>query len=97
MKPILRVKQWHQTGIMAKLILLGGSNLAFYAGIMGWFVDGIRWGLYSGLYLIIGLVLTMGRRVIPFFTERGVGYPVQLKNWLWLNHSAIVVFLLFFV
>ena len=97
MKPILRVKQWRQTGIMAKLILLGGANLAFYAGIMGWFADGIRWGLYGGLYLIIGLVLTMGRRVIPFFTEHGVGYPVQLKNWLWLDLSAIVVFLLFFV
>ena len=64
---------------------------------MGWFADGIRWGLYGGLYLIIELVLTMGRRVIPFFTERGVGYPVQLKNWLWLDLSAIVVFLLFFV
>ena len=64
---------------------------------MGWFVDDIRWGLYGGLYLIIGLVLTMGRRVIPFFTERGVGYQVQLKNWLCFDLSAIVVFLLFFV
>ena len=74
MKPILKVRQWRQSGILAKLLLLGFSNLAFYAGIMGWFADGIRWGLYGGLYLIIGLVLTMGRRVIPFFTERGVGY-----------------------
>ena len=47
---------------------------------MGWFADGIRWGLYGGLYLMIGLVLTMGRWVIPFFTERGVGYSVELKN-----------------
>ena len=42
MKPILKVRQWRQSGILAKLLLLGFSNLAFYAGIMGWFVDGIR-------------------------------------------------------
>ena len=69
MKPILKVRQWRQSGILAKLLLLGFSNFAFYAGIMGWFADGIRWGLYGGLYLIIGLVLTMGRRVIPFRME----------------------------
>ena len=42
MKPILTVRQWRQSGILAKLLLLGFSNLAFYAGIMGWFADGIR-------------------------------------------------------
>ena len=96
MKPILKVRQWRQSGILAKLLLLGFSNLAFYAGIMGWFDDGIRWGLYGGLYLIIGLVLTMGRRVIPFFTERGVGYSVELKNSNWLDLCGIVIFLFFF-
>ena len=96
MKPILKVRQWRQSGILAKLLLLGFSNFAFYAGIMGWFADGIRWGLYGGLYLIIGLVLTMGRRVIPFFTERGVGYSVELKNSKWLDLFGIVIFLFFF-
>ena len=96
MKPILKVRQWRQSGILAKLLLLGFSNFAFYAGIMGWFDDGIRWGLYGGLYLIIGLVLTMGRRVIPFFTERGVGYSVELKNSNWLDLCGIVIFLFFF-
>ena len=96
MKPILKVRQWRQSGILAKLLLLGFSNLAFYAGIMGWFADGIRWGLYGGLYLIIGLVLTMGRLVIPFFTERVVGYSVELKNSNWLDLCGIVIFLFFF-
>ena len=57
---------------LGQLILLGGANLTFYAGIMGWFVDGIRWGVYGGLYLIIGLVLSMGLRVIPFFDKFSV-------------------------
>ena len=63
---------------------------------MGWISDGVRWGLYGGIYLVIGLVLTMGRRVNLSFTEGGVGYQVSLKNWRWLDLSAIVIFLLFF-
>ncbi len=97
MRPIIKVRQWRQSGIMAKLVLLGLANFSFYAGVFGWVEEGIRWGLYGGLYLIIGLVLTMGRRVIPFFTERGVGHEVQLKNRAWLDWTAAPLFLLFFV
>ncbi|MGA7596143.1 MAG: NnrS family protein, partial [Gallionella sp.] len=40
-------------------------------------------------------VFSMARRVMPFFIERGVGYPVKLKNRLWLDRSIIYVFVLF--
>ena len=53
--------------------------------------------IYGGLYLIIGLVLTMGLRMIPFFIERGVGYSVELKNSNWLDLCGIVIFLFFFI
>jgi len=33
--------------------------------------NGTHYGLYAGLYLIITLILIMGRRVIPFFIEKG--------------------------
>ncbi|WP_438951466.1 NnrS family protein [Porticoccus sp.] len=49
--------------------------------------DGERLGLYVGFYMIITLVLIMARRVIPFFTERGVGYSVTLKNYRWIDLS----------
>ena len=35
MKPILKVRQWRQSGILAKLLLLGFSNLAFFCGNHG--------------------------------------------------------------
>ncbi|NYZ66010.1 NnrS family protein [Endozoicomonas sp. SM1973] len=95
--PIIKVKQWKQLGIMAKLLLMGLANILFYLGAFDIVESGIRWGNYTGLYLIIGLILTMGRRVIPFFIERGVGYPVTLKNYLWLDISSLVIFLLFFI
>lgn len=95
--PIIKAKQWRQAGIMAKLVLLITANACFYAGVFGWYEQGIQVGLYSGLYLIIALILTMLRRLIPFFTERGVGYPVTLPNRAWLDVACLVLFLVFFV
>jgi uncharacterized protein involved in response to NO len=95
--PIVRTRQWRQLGITSKLILLGLGNACFYAGLFGWFDHGIRIGLYGGFYLIIALIITMGRRLIPFFTERGVGYEVKLTNRRWLDITSLVLFLVFLV
>jgi uncharacterized protein involved in response to NO len=57
----------------------------------------VRWGLYSALYLILSLIFVMARRVVPFFIERGVGYPVQLVNRAWVDRSSFVLLLLFWL
>ncbi len=95
--PIIRVKQWRQMAVLGKLLFLGVGNVLFYAGVLGRLEHGVQWSIYGGLYLVIGLVLTMGRRVIPGFIERGVGYPVQLRNSRLLDISSMVLFLLFFI
>lgn len=95
--PIVRVRQWRQLAIVSKLVLLGGGNLLFYAGALGYLEQGARWGVYTGLYLVIGLILTMGRRVIPAFIEGGVGYSVELTNRRWLDLSSMILFVLFFI
>jgi len=95
--PILRAKQYDQIGIASKLILLMLANLCFYLGVSGVLEQGVAWGLYSGLYVLLALVFSMARRVLPFFIERGVGYPVQLKNRAWIDRTSIYVFLLFMI
>jgi uncharacterized protein involved in response to NO len=95
--PIIRVRQWRQMGIISKLLLLLLGNGVFYAGALGAMDDGMRIGLYSGVYLVIALIFVMGRRVMPFFIEKGVGYPVQLKNRPWLDISSLVLFLAFWI
>lgn len=95
--PIVKVKQWKQFGILSKLVLLFASNLLFYAGAMNLVDGGVRAGLYSGLYLLIALIFVMGRRVMPFFIEKGVGYEVQLQNRKWLDVSSLLVFLVFWL
>lgn len=95
--PIIKVKQWKQIGIMAKLVLLAICNGFFYFGAAGVLEQGVYWGIYGGLFLIIGLVLTIGRRVIPFFIEAGVGYPVKIFNLIWIDTSSLLLYLAFFV
>lgn len=95
--PILKARQWHNLGILSKLVLLLAGNVLFYAGVSGMLANGVRWGLYSGLYLVLALIFVMGRRVIPFFIEKGVAYPVQVRNWKWLDVSSLLLFLLFWI
>jgi uncharacterized protein involved in response to NO len=95
--PVIRAGQWRQLGILSKLVLILISNAVFYAGALGLLEDGRRLGLYSGLYLVIALIFVVGRRVMPFFIEKGAGYRVQLKNRPWLDVSSLVLFLAFWI
>lgn len=95
--PVIQAHAWRQLAVIGKIALLLAGNACFYIGLFGWWQEGIRFGLYFGLYTIIALILTMGRRVIPFFTERGVGYEVALANRRWLDISSVVVFIIFFI
>jgi len=95
--PVLRTRGWAQTPILLKAALMAGSNLLFYLGAGGVMASGITIGLFSGLYLILALILMLSRRVLPFFIERGVGYPVQLTNRKWLDISSVVLFVVFWL
>jgi uncharacterized protein involved in response to NO len=96
-RPVIKSRQWRQTGIFSKVALLPCANLLFYAGALGYVPQGVRAGLYSGLYLIVALILVMARRVLPFFIEKGVGYSVRLTNRRWLDITGLLVFLLFWI
>lgn len=95
--PIVKAKQWRQIAVISKLLILTIANGMFYAGALGWMERGVELGVYIGLYLVIGLIMMMGRRVIPFFIERGVGYPVELYNSKWSDISSLILFVVFFV
>lgn len=95
--PIAKARQWRQSGIIMVLVLLLLANGCFYLGARGVFDEGVRLGIYGGLFLIVGLILLIGRRVIPFFIEAGVGYPVKLVNVAWLDQLIIGLYLVFLI
>jgi len=95
--PIFKVRQWNQSIILIILGLLVIFNGLFYAGAFGYLTKGIQWGLYGGLYLVIGLILLMGRRVIPFFIEKGVGNNIKLTNYMFIDSSIVILFFIFII
>lgn len=94
-RPILKVRQKRQAPVLLLLSLLILANLSFYLGAAGWYPAGIRLGLQGGLYLVLGMVLFMGSRVIPFFTQRGVGYEVEIRQQRWNDVATFTLFPLF--
>ena len=97
MYPLIKAKQWINLAVVSLLWLLLASNTVFYLGLLGLLDKGVQWGLYSGLYILLTLIFIMARRVMPFFIEKGVGYPIQLKNWRWLDILSLIIFGLFWI
>ncbi|GKT12584.1 MAG: uncharacterized protein involved in response to NO [Thiomicrorhabdus sp.] len=93
-RPIIISKQWNQIGLLSKIILMALLNTLFYLGYFGFVEQGMALGVYGGFFILIAFVLTMGRRVIPFFIEKGVPEDVSLKNPKWIDNSNLVLFLL---
>jgi len=97
LRPVLKVKQYKQVGIIAKLFLLMLCNLAFYLGVSGVLENGIQWGLYSALYMVIALILVMMRRVAPMFIKNGVDGEVTIKNHAWIDMASLVLLLVLWI
>ena len=95
--PIVKVKQWKQLALVSKVIFLVVFNALFYLGATGQMPQGLSWGIYGGLFMVISLILTLGRRVVPLFIENGVDKPIKLHNSKWLDLSSLLFFLAFTV
>jgi uncharacterized protein involved in response to NO len=92
-----RVRQSQQRPVLLMITLFFTANLLFWLGATGWLADGVRLGVFGGLYVALGMVLYLGRRVIPFFTTRGVGYEVHLKIERWVNTGMEILFPVFMI
>jgi uncharacterized protein involved in response to NO len=53
--------------------------------------DGLqRQGVLAALWLVAALMGLIGGRVIPFFTQRGLGRIQQVKAWPWLDWTMLL-------
>ncbi|HEB58604.1 MAG TPA: NnrS family protein [Gammaproteobacteria bacterium] len=95
--PIVKVRQWKHLLLWLLVVLLVAANALFYAGL---FVGDdtmflVQRALLGGLYLIVALILLMGRRVIPFFIEKGVGEGPPPRNHAWLDLTVSLLLVAF--
>jgi uncharacterized protein involved in response to NO len=94
-RPIVKVRQTRQVPVLLILSLLLVANFVFYLGALGLLSQGARWGVHGGLYLVLGIILFMGSRVIPFFTRGGVEEPVDIKDARWNDIATFILYPLF--
>jgi uncharacterized protein involved in response to NO len=100
--PIIKAKQWIQLAVVSKVTLLWIGNSVFYLGCFGALTGVMTYAINGAILLFISLILMIGRRVIPFFIERGVETRrnearVQLKQYKWLDISILVIFIALFL
>ncbi len=93
--PVFKIKQWKNLAFSGKLLILFIANVVFYLGLLGYLDNGVHYGLYMGFYTILAVIFNMGRRVIPFFIEKGLGCPFEAKNYHWVDVSSLWLFLAF--
>lgn len=84
-----------QAGIVAKLCLLGLSHIAFYWGVLRDQPSWVNTSLYSALYLIVALCLTLARRLIPFFVKSAT--EIELPTSKLLDRASLIIFFLFWL
>lgn len=97
MRPIIAAGQWGQSAVFSKLILVLSSGIVFYWALFHADLKVERKALRFAVYMVVSLIFTISRRVLPFFIERGVGYPVTLRNSRALDLASLVFLIAFSV
>jgi uncharacterized protein involved in response to NO len=93
--PLLRKKEKRNLIFLALLAGLFAANLLIHLEMNGYTRNTARAGIFLGLHLIVLLIVVMGGRVIPFFTERALqGFaPKRRLPMEWLSPLSVLAFL----
>jgi uncharacterized protein involved in response to NO len=94
--PLIRGGQRHNLIFLAILIALAAANLLVHLQETGYAAASARPGFFFGLDLIVLVIVIMGGRVIPFFTERALS-GVTARRWSvieWLAPASALAFAL---
>ncbi|HVY54853.1 MAG TPA: NnrS family protein, partial [Thermodesulfobacteriota bacterium] len=95
--PVIAGKDKEKTGAAAHLALIAVSNVVFYLGVLGVLPDGQRLGVYSALFLVVSMIILMGRMMIPLFIRNGLDFAFMPRNWRIIDILSLIFFVLFFV
>lgn len=94
--PLVRSGEIRNLLFLPLLAALWTADFFVHAEILGMGPNLARKGIFLGTNLIVLLIVIMGGRVIPFFTERALP-GVVIKRWSiieWLSPLSVLMFLL---
>ena len=91
--PVIQAKQWSNFIFIPLLLMMAAANLAVHLSALQIIDSSIVTGSRAMVYLIVLLIVIMGGRVIPFFTERGV-HGVTTTKWNWIERLSPISIIL---
>jgi len=86
--PILRAGNYRNLVFIIALAGFFIASLLVHLQLLGITENTLRSGLFMALYLVVLIIVVIGGRVIPFFTERGIG-DVSCTRYSWLEKALI--------
>ncbi|MCW2271251.1 NnrS protein [compost metagenome] len=88
-RPIIRRKLRNNYPIVVMVLLIAGCQWMALGGLLQADEALQRRGALAGLWLIGALMTVLGGRVIPFFTQRGLGLAAQPAGKAWLERLTL--------
>lgn len=84
------VRQTRNYPIVGVLLLFGLANLISHLGLHWQDYNLHRQATFAALWLTIALITLIGGRVIPFFTQRGLGLGKPIVAMPWLDNALLL-------
>jgi uncharacterized protein involved in response to NO len=85
-----KVRQNRNYPIVLVLLLLSLADGLALCGVLQAQDAWQRQGSLAAVWLVVAMITLIGGRVIPFFTQRGVGLAQQVPAWPWLDWSLLI-------
>jgi uncharacterized protein involved in response to NO len=86
--PLWRARHYKSFAFVLVFALLTGANAVIHLERLGLIAGGARQALYFAVDLIVLLIVIMGGRVIPFFTEKALP-GVRMRRWPVVEAAAV--------
>jgi uncharacterized protein involved in response to NO len=77
--PILKAKQLHNYPFPILLLALTAANALVHQEALGWTAISASLGLHLAAYVVVTMIVVMGGRVIPSFTDNKLG--TRARRW----------------
>ena len=84
------VRQRRNYPIVLVLALLAAVDLLNLLGVLLQHDAWQRQGRHAAIWLVAAMMTLIGGRVIPFFTQRGLGRLEMVQPWAWLDLALLV-------
>ncbi|WXL25475.1 NnrS family protein [Ectopseudomonas mendocina] len=85
-----RARQVRNYPTVFLLLLLCASDVLTLLGVQAGNEAWQRQGVLAAVWLVSGMMSLIGGRVIPFFTQRGLGRTHQVTAWPWLDWFLLI-------